>query len=605
MPTGSNDHGADGAFHFARCSSGSSLIQELHNVPEAAVQQQPIAYVQIRDPQGQISRTPVFNDRVIIGRSRQAHIRLKQDSISRQHAELVRDPFGRWMVRDLESRGGLKVRGNAVKQAVLRFGDKFEIGKFSLKLWNLRPIAPRASAKKAQPKPTNAPRVPSVPVNESDRTSISTLVDIEPPKIDTLHLSTLTEFGQRLTEMEDPAERLQLLCRFMVRKDLRGQCGLIVRVDKKRRKKPLDILAGPITARGWDEKVTHVSKRLIRTVQQTRAPALANDVAATPAGQIDAADAPTHVGHAAVACPLSEDEYTMDVLYVLLPMDYGTSEWLAMISLAATQFQQAESMWIARQDVQSHAAIEQDLASARRIQERLVPRDVEVDSVDFSVQYQPCEWVGGDYVDAVKMKDGRMVFVLADVSGHGLPAALIALSMHSMVHTYLRTNTDLSGLVEGMNEHLCEFLDERSFVTMAAVAIDPQTGALECVNAGHPPPTIFSPDGQPRPLQVSAHYPLGVQANLPFTTQSDKIECGHYLALFSDGLSEIIGSDGKLIGIQGVTQYMSEILQSGDSSSVDQKATRLMTTLQNLETNLLPEDDRSFLLARWDHSAPQ
>lgn len=572
-------------------------------MPDVAVQQQPIAYVQIRDPHGQISRAPVYNDRVIIGRSRQAQIQLKQDSVSRQHAELVRDPFGRWMVRDLESRGGLKVRGNAVKQAVLRFGDKFEIGKFTLKLWNLRPITPRATAKKPQPEP-QLPRVPSVPVNESDRTSISTLVDIEPPKIDTLHLSTLTEFGQRLTEMEDPAERLQLLCRFMVRKDLRGQCSLIVRVDKKRKSKPLDILTGPVTARGWKEKITHVSKRLIRTVQQTRSPALANDVAAHSTKKGAAADAPTHVGHAAVACPLSEDEHTMDVLYVLLPMDYGTSEWLAMISLAATQFQQAESMWIARHDVQSHAAIEQDLRSARRIQERLVPRDIEIDGLDFSVQYQPCEWVGGDYVDAVRMKDGRIIFVLADVSGHGLPAALIALSMHSMVHTYLRTNTDLAGLVDGMNEHLCEFLDERSFVTMAAVTIDPATGVLECVNAGHPPPTVYNTKGEPRPLQVSAHFPLGVQPNITFNTQTEKIESGHFLALFSDGLSEIIGHNGKLIGIEGVTEYMSNIIRATDKITVDDKAAELMQTLQGLETNLLPEDDRSFLLARWEHRDP-
>lgn len=568
-------------------------------LPDIAAQQQPIAYVQIRDPQGQMSRAPIYNDRVVIGRSRQAHIQLKQDSVSRQHAELVRDPFGRWMVRDLESRGGLRVRGNSVKQAVLRFGDKFEIGRFSLKLWNLRPITPRAAQKKTQEQPAQPARVPSVPVSESDRTSISTLVDIEPPKIDTLHLSTLTEFGQRLTEMEDPAERLKLLCRFMVRKDLRGHCSLVVRVDKKRKSKPLDILAGPITARGWQEKVTHISKRLIRTVQQTRTPALANDVAIANAANSADADSPTHVGHAAVACPLSEDEHTLDVLYVLLPSDYGTSEWLAMISLAATQFQQAESMWIARQDVQSHAAIEQDLASARRIQERLVPRDVEISNLDFSVQYEPCEWVGGDYVDAVPMKDGRLIFILADVSGHGLPAALIALSLHSMVHTYLRTNTDLAGLVDGINEHLCEFLDERSFVTMACVAIDPATGKLECVNAGHPPPTVFSPDGSQRNLQVSAHFPLGVQPNIEFITQHESIATGHYLALLSDGLSEIMGENGKLIGIEGVAEYMADIIRKGAANTVDDKAAKLMKTLQRLETNLLPEDDRSFLLARW------
>ncbi len=553
---------------------------------------QPIAYVQIKDPEGKLSRAPIFNDRVIIGRSAKSDISLPRESISRQHAELVRDPFGRWLIRDLGSRGGVKVRGEMVKQSILRFGDKFELGRYELKLWNLRPIAEK-------PKQTKA--VVQMPVADNVQASVSTLADVvEPPKIDTLHLTTLTEFGQRLTDLEDPDERLRTLLRFMVRKDFHSLAAMALRLDKRNPNDPPQVLCEPQMAMGWDQDTGYVSRGLIRAVRSTRGPVMANNIASThtPAS-IELSIAPDTAGRmAAVACPIADDEQWMDILYAVLPPEYGTPEWLAIIALAATQYQQAESIWMARHEAQNNAAIEQDLASARKIQQRLMPRNIVIDRVDFSVAYQPCEWVGGDYVDVVRMKDGRAFFAIADVSGHGLPSALIALTLHSMVHTYLRNNADLPTLMCGINDHLCEYLEDGTFVTMVCVALDPVTGALECVNAGHPPVAIINQAGNIRSLQVAEHHPLGVQPTT-FRQQSDQMVDGELLAMYSDGIMEVQGVGGRLLGVTGVNDYLAKTITAAKEVPASEIASKMMSFIEKIETNLLPEDDRSFLVARW------
>lgn len=552
---------------------------------------QPVAYIQIRDPEGKMSRAPVFGDRVLIGRSTKADVRLERESISRFHAELVRDPFGRWIIRDLGSRSGVKLRGGMVKQSVLRYGEQFELGKYELKLWNLRPMAVKPQ------KPMHAAPVAE---NETSHASVSSLADVEPPKIDTLHLTTLTEFGQRLAEVEDPNERLRMLARFIVRKDFHGLCAMALRLDKRHPTDPPQALCEPQSAISWDNKGNYVSRSLLRAVRTTRSPVLANNVATyQDPGVVEMSIAPETGGRlAAIACPLADEENTLDVLYVVLQPEYGTPEWLAIIALASTQYQQAESIWVARQEAQHNARIEADLASARKIQERLVPRKMQIEGVDFAITFQPCEWVGGDYVDVVRMNDGRVFMGLADVSGHGLPASLIALSLHSMVHAYLRYNSDLIALMTGLNEHLCEYLEEGAFVTMAAIMLDPRTGELQCVNAGHPPVAIIGTDAASRTLQVAEHHPLGL---LPaeFTMEKSQLQPGDILAMYSDGLTEVTTPEGRLLGIQGMNEQLSKAVRAVPSATAHVLAGTVVKSIEQMETNLLPEDDRSFLVARW------
>ncbi len=178
---------------------------------------------------------------------------------------------------------------------------------------------------------------------------------------------------------------------------------------------------------------------------------------------------------AAVAVPLTGgggDAGPAGLLYAAFPPEYGTGEWLALCALAVRHHRQAEAVWANIAANRKLAALEADVERRRRVQDRLVPKRLDLPGLDVAIRFRPCHGVAGDYVDALPLPDGRSLLVIADVSGKGLPAAL--------------------------DDHLVESLPPEAFVTLLAMTIDPATGAAEAVNAGHPPAVVFGRDALPR-----------------------------------------------------------------------------------------------------------
>jgi serine phosphatase RsbU (regulator of sigma subunit) len=300
----------------------------------------------------------------------------------------------------------------------------------------------------------------------------------------------------------------------------------------------------------------------------------------------------------AVACPLraggSESEPT-DVLYVTFPPQYGTGEWLAVAALAAEQFRLAESAWDARLRAQAHAMVERELEKAREIQQRLVPSDPAFPGLDANIGFYPCRWVGGDYVDVALAPDGRVLLAVADVCGKGLPASLVSSCLHTLVHSGLRAGQPLPALMRGINEHFCRHMSEYSFATMLAVLIDPKTGELECVNAGHPPGLLIGADGSVRALQTAVNFPLGVCEDVP-EGQRESLGEGELLAMFTDGLTETRTGEGQLLGTQRLGEELRKLYSGKEAAAEVGK--RLKAMLDKLLGPRLPDDDRTFVLVR-------
>ena len=323
------------------------------------------------------------------------------------------------------------------------------------------------------------------------------------------------------------------------------------------------------------------------------------------AGSVEVSLASSILPVAAIAVPLREGPADLDVLYVTLPPDCGNGEWLALTTLAAKQFQQAEDVWRSRREAEAHAAVraavEAELERAHQIQMRLVPHSPRVTGLDLAIGFLPCRWVAGDYVDVAPMKDGRTLLVVADVCGKGLSAALIASSLHTMVHAGLEAGLDLKGLICSINRYLAGTLADESsvlkvYVTMVAVALDPATGDFECVNAGHPPALLFTPGGGHRELQSAVNWPLSCEETDP-VAQRGLMERGELLLLYTDGLTELPDRDGQLLGPDGLLRRMEAIYATPLSAAQD-AADALTHQLNALQGQRMPEDDRTFLLAK-------
>lgn len=547
--------------------------------------------LEVLDPEGNRSRLALHGPRMIIGRSSTAQVRLDGQSVSRQHAELYKDPFNRWWVRDLGSRNGTWVNGVNVKESLVSAGDVIQIEQFTLTI-----LAGPSSTRTEPSRHTTI----NATITDPNVGPIRQLSEFRAPQISSEHLAQLTAFNARLSGTPNRDARLAALCQLMVSSKFHGRSALTLRVNRDLSNlAQLDLLCAPHWRDGENGKMPYVSQTTLRSLVRTGAGVVASTAPHSPevleislAGRRD----PSSDSNAAVACPIGGDDRAFDVLYVSFPPEFGTSEWLSLAALAAEGFIQSETAWAAREQAQAHAQVERELERAREIQMRLVPTDLRIPGIDAALRFSPCRWVGGDYVDVVPAGDDRVVVAVADVCGKGLQAALISSSLHSMIHTNVEPGLDVARLMERINNYLCAALPEDSFVTMIVAALHLKTGELECVNAGHPPGTIVTPTGTTRHLQVAANPPLGI-APMELECQRTVLEPDHLLALYTDGLTELVSEDDRMLGIDGLDRFVREAA-SGEHRAAAQTADRLEQLLNAHQGQAIAQDDRTFLLVR-------
>lgn len=553
------------------------------------------AYVDVENEDGTVARQTFIGQHTVIGRSPGLPIMLDHDTVSRRHAELFCDPFGRWWIRDLGSTNGTTVNGERVVERVLQPGDHVGIGDLRLRFHlGLSPESARDKEATELPKPRLTDTEEHLPPLSSPSSWVKSLSQIEAPQISAAHLSMIMSLSRRLLSLEDPSERLASLCELAVSTDFHGVTAMGLRA---RPGEPTQVMSGPHRPPHVPkDEPPYVSRGVLRQVIETGEPALASNL---PQGgaSLELTISAEVVPLSAVACPLGREGDATDILYVTLPPHYGRAEWLALLSLAAEAYQQAETAWSARRHAQEHAAIERELETARQIQRALIPKNLDYENLDVAVGFEPCKWVGGDYVDAVEAADGRVLLSVADVCGKGLQPALVTFSLHTMVRAMADTGRSVRDIMERLNDHLCAYMPQDSFVTMVCVSIDPKTGEIECVNAGHPPPFVFRPDGSTRALQSAMNPALGV-AKCDMTPEKGTIDHGEILLLYTDGLTELRNPARVMLGEAKLSEQVAQIYVRDAGRGVSMVADDLTSMLDAYRGGELPEDDRAFLLAR-------
>jgi serine phosphatase RsbU (regulator of sigma subunit) len=302
---------------------------------------------------------------------------------------------------------------------------------------------------------------------------------------------------------------------------------------------------------------------------------------------------------AAAACPLRTWEDEVDVLYVSLPPMCATAEWLALISLASEQFQGAEEAWAARAAAADRAAMERELGRAVQIQRMLIPDERALErcraaGLCAAVAYQPCQEVGGDYVDVMPTVDGRTLVLVADVSGHGLGAALVSSTVHALVHAWAREGADVAELANALNRHLRETLPGDTFVTFMAALIDPRDGGMRFVNAGHPPALVAGAQGVRR-VDFGDNLPLGLD-DVPLEAGEERLEAGECLLLYTDGLTEQRDDAGGMLGITGLTELLWQMW--GGTAGEPAGMTRGLEEALGRRQGGARADDQTFVVAR-------
>jgi PAS domain S-box-containing protein len=208
-------------------------------------------------------------------------------------------------------------------------------------------------------------------------------------------------------------------------------------------------------------------------------------------------------------------------------------------------------------DLRKQQEQELQLRLAREVQQRFYTC-ASISSAGFdiaSVAY-PADETGGDYLDSFSMPDGRICIGIGDVSGHGLPAALIMALTRAYVRSFAQTETNLAKIVSSVNHMLRADLEEDRFVTMLQVCLDGPNGSLSYANAGHVPGFVMNASGSIDAVLESSGPPLGIFDDPGFVASTILLKPQQVVVLLTDGASEMTTSEDVQFGSDGVLEYV-------------------------------------------------
>jgi phosphoserine phosphatase RsbU/P len=197
-----------------------------------------------------------------------------------------------------------------------------------------------------------------------------------------------------------------------------------------------------------------------------------------------------------------------------------------------------------------------DLERARRIQALSLEHDLpQDDRIRFATYYTPHDIVGGDFFAIRRLDSDRYGFLLADVTGHGIAAALHTMHLSSVWTRHHGLLTDPPRFAATMNNELGRVVKDESFATAVCGVIDARERSLRLASAGGPPVLVMRADGPEERLE-SPGYPFGLMENAPYEEVAADLHRGDCLLLFSDGAFEIHNAQGELLGVEGLVHVL-------------------------------------------------
>ena len=210
--------------------------------------------------------------------------------------------------------------------------------------------------------------------------------------------------------------------------------------------------------------------------------------------------------------------------------------------------------------------MEQELILAHNIQDAALPKNFRFTHRGFEIYatMDPAKEVGGDFYDFFFVDTDKIALAIADVSGHGIPAALFMMRSKTAIRSLAESGMEPAAVLERVNEELCENNDINMFVTVWMGIMDLKTGVMKCVNAGHEYPAIMHGNGLFELLKDKHRPPLGAMEGLTFEEYELHMEPGDVLYVYTDGVPESINTSEEQYG----TDRMLDILSANTGTSV-------------------------------------
>ena len=202
--------------------------------------------------------------------------------------------------------------------------------------------------------------------------------------------------------------------------------------------------------------------------------------------------------------------------------------------------------------LEAHARFQQTMELAREVQQNFLPsRAPAIPGLDIAGKSQYCDEIGGDYFDFIEPDDGsnRIGVVIGDVSGHGIPSALLMTTARALLRQRVSLSGSIRQIIADVNVRLCRDIEESGqFMTLFYADLSPDEKAFRWLRAGHDPALLFDPDTDQFEELMGEGTTLGVSCDVHFEEYRQTIQTGQILLLSTDGIREARDPDGKMFG---------------------------------------------------------
>ena len=352
-------------------------------------------------------------------------------------------------------------------------------------------------------------------------------------------------------------------------------------------------ITGAVVASGIGEVVNDVDRDSRRTISHTAIKAL-------------------------ICAPLKVGEKVIGVIALgsTMPMQYTAAELKLVNTLGLQSATAIENARLFERTVQAalererllalhqaaelaRAKLESELTLASQIQQNLFPSELPaVTGYELEARNRPARRCGGDYYDALPTwsadREPRLLVCVADVSGKGLPAALVMSNMQATLRALLGRIPGLPQLAGHASELLFAATSSEKYVTAALAEVAPETGALRFVGAGHLDNVIVRCNGEIT-LLASTGAPLGLMSpGIPFTETRDVLNPGDTLVLYSDGVTDAQDADGEEFG----ESRLHDLLRSLAGQSASAIISRVLEAVEAFVNSTPQFDDMTILVLR-------
>jgi len=242
----------------------------------------------------------------------------------------------------------------------------------------------------------------------------------------------------------------------------------------------------------------------------------------------------------------------------------------------------------------SYSEIDKELELAYKVQQTLLPpAELQIKQVDIAAFCLPAKEVGGDFYDIVPLDENRFAVIIGDITGKGMPAALIMSAMLLLVRTEIRKGGTPGEILTRLNPVVLETVSEETYLTIALAIFDHKHYTCQFASAGHVSPYRLVLEELKQ--MTDSSIPLGLIEGEVYTDQTIGLQPGEQVIFYTDGMIEAYDSTGKWVGFQGLEQVL---LQMDQTLPVKERLDRLKS--QYLNRNDHPyDDDKTMVLIQF------